>query len=176
VLVAGGSGGSGGIGLSPLDSAELYDPSSGQWTATGSLRETRRDHTATLLPDGSVLVAGGSGGYYQGPLASAELYHPSSGQWTDTASMGEVRSSQTATLLPNGKVLVAGGFEDSALLGPVASAELYDPRGGRWTVVGSMAEARAWHTATVLRNEIVLVAGGYAKDRKWMASAELYEP
>ena len=68
VLVAGGIGGSTG----DLASAELYDPASGTWTATGSLGTARKFHTATLLPNGNVLVAGGSGN--SGRLASAELY------------------------------------------------------------------------------------------------------
>jgi hypothetical protein len=115
VLVPGGySGGE-------LDSAELYDPGSGTWSATGSLAEARAGNTATLLPDGRVLVAGGNESGVL--LASAELYDAVTGSWTTTGSMIEARINQTATLLPDGTVLVAGG--DSG--GVLASAELFDP-------------------------------------------------
>jgi galactose oxidase-like protein len=88
----------------------------------------RADHTATLLPDGTVLVAGGVPIPSDNP-ASVELYDPHSGSWTATGPMYEGRDYHTATLLRDGKVLVAGGGEGSA--GPqLASAELYDPGSG----------------------------------------------
>ena len=106
----------------------MYDSASGTWTATGSLNTARDQHTATLLPNGKVLVVGGfdsSGNVSE----SAELYdpasgNPASGTWTATGSLNTRRSNHTATLLPNGKVLVAGGSDSS--FNPSASAELYD--------------------------------------------------
>ena len=103
VLVAGGQDSSG----SPFASAELYDPASGSWSATGSLNTARYFHTATLLPNGMVLVAGGVHRWHF--FASAELYDPASGTWTATGSLNTARYFHTATLLPNGMVLVAGG-------------------------------------------------------------------
>jgi N-acetylneuraminic acid mutarotase len=155
--------------------AELYETSTGRWTATATMTAPRFGHTATLLPDGKVLVAGGDPG--DGTIAlSAELYDPSSGRWTATGSMAEARGSgHTATLLPDSTVLVAGGVGPGSDPIPVASAELYDPRSGRWTAAGSMAEARGfWSTATLLLDGRVLVAGGFL--RSPLASAELFDP
>jgi len=172
VLVAGGTSSRG-----PLASAELYDPDSGSWTATGSMTEARADHTATLLSDGRVLVAGGTSSL--GPLASAELYDPGSGTWAATGSMIEARYGHTATLLSDGMVLVAAGaaiFTDGDVSGPdpLASPELFDPRTGTWAATGTMGGVRLGHTATLLRNGTVLVTGGEGNDV--LASAELYDP
>jgi len=141
----------------------LNTPASGNWTATGSMAQGRTQHTATLLPNGKVLVAGG---VYGG--ASAELYDPTNGTWTDTGSLAQTRFDHTATLLSNGMVLVAGGFGSGAL----ASAELYDPASGTWTATNRLATARRDHRATLLPNGKVLVEGtsGGAS-----ASAELYD-
>ena len=145
---------------------------SGTWTPTGSLTVARARHTATLLPNGQVLVAGGFGS--GGDLTSAELYDPSSGTWTTTGSLNAARDSHTATLLPNGQVLVAGGESSGfGFGGPLASAELYDPSSGTWTPTGSMTVARFAHTAALLPNGQVLVAGGQGSSGP-LASAELY--
>jgi hypothetical protein len=132
VLVAGFTGCTFGASgpCSYVSVAELYDPASGTWTATGTMAVAREGFTATLLPDGKVLAVGGtklvSGSYDDVDLASAELYDPSTGSWTATARMTAARDGQTGTLLPNGKVLVAGGGSNM-LATDQASAELYDP-------------------------------------------------
>jgi hypothetical protein len=131
VLVAGGD--------FNLASAELYDPASGTWTATGSLAIGREVYTATLLPNGKVLVAGGVAGGSTF-LASAELYDPASGTWTATGSLNTGRSGHTATLLSDGKVLVAGG--DGTGYVPLASAELYVSDGGGGLTLVSAASRK----------------------------------
>ena len=125
VLVAGGYDSSRELSSAELElsSAELYDPASGTWIATGSMGTARRYHTATLLPSGKVLVAGGF--VNVGALRRAELYDPATGTWTATGRMADVRFSHTATLLLSGEVLVAGGLGSGQLR---SSAELYDLR------------------------------------------------
>jgi hypothetical protein len=148
--------------VSYVSSAELYDPASGTWAVTGIPVTGISSRTATLLPNGEVLVAG----------ASAQLYDPASGTWSATGSFGTARDDYTVTLLPNDKVLVSGGFNSVAL----ASAELYDPARGTWSATSSLRTARHFHTATLLPNGKVLVAGGADVRGLPLASAELYDP
>ena len=180
VLIAGGTDG-GNVGnystARTLDSAELYDPATGKFSPAGSMATTRFSQTATLLPNGCVLIAGGYDG--ANALASAELYDPATGKFSPTGSMTTRRGNQTATLLPDGRVLVAGGYDGPiAGYGPtgwLASAELYDPSTGRFSSTGSMTTARDGQTATLLPDGRVLVAGGYDGTDN-LASAELYDP
>jgi hypothetical protein len=166
VLVAGGRKTHPGVSLR---SAELYDPTTGTWSTTGSLDTGRVFHTATLLLDGKVLVAGGKRTDIS--LESAELYDPATGTWSPAGNFDTGRVFHTATLLLDGKVLVAGGrSSDSAEL---ASAELYDPATGIWSPTSSLHTARYDHTATLLPNGMVLVAGGNPGE---LASCELYDP
>ena len=188
VLVAGGSDLSPGVPPTTKSyaTAELYDPATGRWSSTGSMTVARTYFTATLLPNGKVLVTGGdpdpaSGGSVPGATATAELYDPSTGRWSMTGSMAFPRSLHTATLLPNGKVLVAGGSAPGPAFGgtvqsaATATAELYDPATGSWRSTGSMATARFAHDATLLPSGKVLVAGGYTGSAP-TAEAEVYDP
>ena len=135
---------------------------------TGNLQDGREFHTATLLPNGKVLVAGGAhqDSYCLAGIASAELYNPAVGSFALTGSMTIGRYAQTSTLLPTGKVLVAGGFSsDSDCFElndtpALTTTDLYDPSNNSFAPTGNMAEERAGHTATLMTNGKVLIAGG----------------
>jgi hypothetical protein len=185
VLIAGGNA-TPGNGWKPIASAELYNPMTGKFTATGTMTTARSGDTATLVPDGRVLIAGGFGSDGN-VLASTELYDPQTGSFSPTGSMATVRLDHTATLLPDGRVLIAGGADapdDGLAANILASAELYDPKTGTFSPAGSMATARQLQTATLLLDGRVLIAGGADGSTPGpgmvtalaLPSAELYQP
>jgi hypothetical protein len=174
VLLAGGidNAGSGGA----VATAELYDPNTGIFTATGSMTTMRAQHSSTALLDGTVLLAGGllnislSGSL----INTAEIYDPNTGRFTATAgNLVSAVASQTATRLKDGHVLIAGGFNEN---GESNAAELYNPATRTFSAVGSLNVARAAHSATLLSDGTVLIAGGQGNGGNALASAELYNP
>ncbi|MBJ6760462.1 hypothetical protein JGU66_06780 [Myxococcaceae bacterium JPH2] len=170
LLVAGGL-----MGFQPtpaVAAAELYDPSSGTWSAAPSLSAGRYFHTATLLSSGRVLVVGGFDA--NSALATNELYDPEPPRWGATGSLASARNSQVSTLLSTGKVLIAGGV--AALDGRVlATTELYDSELGTWAGAAPMSVARMNHTLTPLPSGRVLAAGGFDGSHV-LPSAELFDP
>ena len=143
-----------------------------QFAYTGEMKAPHYSHTATLLPNGKVLVAGG----YSGIRSSAELYDPATETWAETSPLITSRSGHTATLLTNGDVLVVGGYNVNG--DTLSDAELYDPTTGKWTATDPMIATRAGHTATLLTNGDVLVIAGYSGNSHptILSSAELYHP
>jgi hypothetical protein len=145
--------------------------------AAGSLHpappmlEPRSGHSATLLPDGKVLIAGGmrrNQDFYK----SAELYDPATGKFQPTGEMNLRRVGHIAVLLPSGKVLIAGGWVG---MGGTDSAELYDPATGKFTAIASrMTTPRGRPSATLLANGDVLIAGGERRDNESLATAEIF--
>ncbi len=168
VLVAGGQNLAN--GGTELASAELYNPSTGTWAASGSMGQQRIGHAMALLDNGKVLVAGGE--HLGATLGNSELYNPTTGVWAFTGNMALGAERATATLLPNKQVLVTGGQNNN--IGALKDCQLYDPATGTWAATGSLAAAREFHTATLLASGQVLAAGGY--DGTILSSAEIYTP
>jgi Bacterial Ig-like domain (group 2)/Galactose oxidase, central domain/Kelch motif len=188
ILVVGGSVFATNDGCPPVgthESSELYDPVSGTWSPTGNLSSVGCGSTATRLANGQVLVAGGN----EWGTVAAELYDPISGTWSPTGSMSTPRVGHTSTLLPNGMVLVTGGLISNYFLifqkppgsaddSITGSAELFDPSSGTWAAIASMSTPRLDHTAVLLPDGKVLVAGGKSvyPDTIGLTSAEIYDP
>ena len=178
VLIAGGRG-----PLGITTSAELYDPSTGRFAATGDMVAMLGDRASALLPGGKVLFAGGlvaNDGNYIG-TNTAEVYDSASATFTATASFAPVgnylgyRWEATATALTDGKVLVAGGTSQHFAL---SSAQLYDPLTGTFAPAANMIASRVDHTATLLPSGRVLLAGGTPGSSSPINSdsAEIYNP
>jgi N-acetylneuraminic acid mutarotase len=157
VLVAGGEVPS----RDALSTAELYDPATGKWKETGQLKNPHSGHTATLLPNGKVLVAGGSD--EGGATVSCELYEPSTGKWSLTGSLNAACICNSATLLPNGNVLLAGSFRNTS--DSCSRVEIYDAKSGKWIQSRSLTTPRNCHTATALPDGRVLFVGGEVVNR-----------
>jgi hypothetical protein len=174
VLVAGGFN----VDSNVIAAAELYDPTTATFTSTGSLITARTFHSAVLLNNGKVLIAGGNDNSGN-TLASAELYDPASGTFILTGSMNTARETFAMTVLNDGRVLVAGGgFYASNVENVVqANAEIYDPSTGIFTVSGPLVTPREAHTATLLDNGQVLIAGGFDDAADSLTDiAELFDP
>jgi WD40 repeat protein len=171
VLIAGGFREEGTTEVA-IASAEIFDPVSNTFNQTSDLNEPRNGHTATLLPDGTVLLTGGWN--QQGRTATAEIYDPQTAAFEYTRSLMAPRQGLTATLLEDGQVLIAGG--DSARNTPQLVAELYDPATRTFRPTGSLSQGRFGHTATLLSDGKVLLVGGTSGNDQILSSAEIYDP
>ena len=183
-----------------LDSAELFDPATGEWSRTGSLRVARYGASAVTLADGRVLVVGGwpsaedgpaplYGGPHR-PLAPAEIYDPATGRWGAAGGLDLARTDFMLVALADGGALVAGGNvwpdpdPSSYANEPTSTAERFDPAASSWSPTGDMAIAAADRTGIRLPDGRVLVAGGdltvqqpdFGRSHGLTADAELYDP
>lgn len=159
--------------------------------ASTDMLEGRGQHTSTLLSDGRLLVAGGRA---ELSLSSSEIYDPvpnedpEIGHWTASGQMAEERLDHTAITLGNGLVLVVGGDRTGhgryRAPASLTTAELYDPANGSWSSTGStLHQHGGGHSATLLQNGKVLLAGGLFEELSTSDSAragsrysELYDP
>lgn len=157
--------------LPPSTSVGQHVRPTAVWTLTDDLHFAREGHTASLLPDGKVLVAGGYD--LASDLPSAEIYDPARETWADAAPMPRARGGHTATVLSDGRVLLVGGY---TLAGWLSTCVIYDPVSGTWSPTGDLNEARDTHTAELLHDGRVLVAGGEGSGGPILASTEIYDP
>ena len=165
------------VGMSAIDPSQTatatVSVAASGFTAAGSMHTARSGHTATLLANGKVLIVGSGD-------ASPELFDSATGSFNAAGTMTTLRFGATVTLLASGNVLIAGGFgPGTSQLPRLNTAELYDPQSGTFTPTGSMLEGRVGHTATLLNDGKVLIAGGTDSSGGGgaaTASAELYDP
>lgn len=182
VLIAGGlcaapgmAGKSGSyIGYKKLS---IFNPEKSTWEAAPELRQGRIFHTASLLQDGSVLIAGGISdqllsGTGSAALNSVELY--ANGKVLSRHAMITGRAKHAATVLKDGSVLVVGGVDAQGKT--LASAEKYEPDSDSWHSVASMHQPRFNHTAVLLADGLVMVIGGVDEKQQVLDNVEIYDP
>jgi Galactose oxidase, central domain len=161
------------------DTAEVYDPASDTFTATGTLGAARGLHAAALLPDGRVLLTGGDGNDPGHPPLSTEIYDPATGQFSPAGDLQAARDSHAAVALTDGRVLVIGGEVPPGVAGSVGvgvlSTEIFDPATGRWSAGPVLDPAFYAATVTLLANGKVLVFGGEDPGGFPQSAAALFE-
>ena len=170
VLVAGGTN-----GAAVVASVEIFDPAANLWSESAPMPAPRGGHTATLLGDGRVLVAGGYTD--ESRPAGAEITDPLTNAWSTASQMRTKRYGHAAVRLADGTVLVTGGYGSNAYGDATCleDAELYDPATNSWEPVAAMAGSRAYHTASLLRDGRMLVAGGSSSAGR-VSTAEIFDP
>jgi N-acetylneuraminic acid mutarotase len=196
-LLVGGApfyGGTDGAGPGPTATALVYDPSAGAWKKVPDMSSVRSGASASVLPDGRVLVAGGYDRRVVQlpnptgqpmccidiqvlPLASTEIFNPTSSTWTPGPNLAHGRIDHKAVALKDGRILVVGGTDGLNPAQPLSTSELFDPAAGRWLSAGSIGAARTQFTLTALADGRALVAGGVTADGSApLRSTLIYDP
>ena len=159
-------------GIDGIRATQVFDPTTGGFRRVGDLAFRHRLGATATLRDGSVLVSGGE------TSTAAERYDPSSSLWTSAGDMITGRRGHTATTLGDGRVLLVGGIVCCDATGELVTgtAEIFDPVHGNFLLTGSLGTARAFHSATLLRDGRVLVTGGFVDASTATASTEIYDP
>jgi hypothetical protein len=181
VLVTGGSGNwSNPAGASNPTGAEIYDPPTNTWTSIGSIAPDTRPNspTATLLKDGRVMIAGGSDSTTEPVAADVQLYDSSQSVigYAHAIPPAGGRNGATATLLRDGTVLIVGGQHSTSPAGAQSSTDIYDPANDSFSAGPPTNVGHCNHTATLLQNGLLLVAGGQCGTSDSIAVSELYDP
>ncbi|MBL8611703.1 MAG: hypothetical protein JNL38_30450 [Myxococcales bacterium] len=161
VIVAGGEKCCVALPYEALRTTEIYDPVADSWSPGPALGAARYDHTLDALPDGRVLVTGGASLFFEdGLLGSVEVLDAARTTWSLLGSMREPRTLHRSTPLPNGKVLITGTSAKTFAPASVTLTETVDPGRGVIAGAGDTREYRTGHSATLLADGRVLVAGG----------------
>ena len=183
VLIAGGCTGGGPCLAGDADitaTAELFDPRTNTFTPTGSMSTPRVSHTATLMPNGTVLIVGGQTNFAGTTLASCEIFDPALNNFsTPCANLAFGRAGHTSTLLHTGRVFIAGGYGTNSLF--TVTTELYNFATNNWSSGAALITKRGFHTATQMGNQKLLITGGvneknFQENQGLLESAEIYDP
>ena len=141
--------------------AEIYDPETNEWTLTGSMNFPQSFPVAIALADGRVLVTGVSDLNADAPEPTSEIYDPAAGTWSLAGPMQNARIFHSLTLLPDGRVLAVGGENPVTETNePHSTTEIFDPRTDSWSPGPDLAEPRYDHSATLLPDGRIFLAGG----------------
>jgi len=160
--------------------AAKYVPDTGLWTSVASMSVARAAHSASILSDGSFLVAGGetldTANAVDDVLATAERYDPSANAWT-SSSLAVSRVEHTSELLASGKVIILGGWDHQSA--SKIATEIYDPSSNSWSAGPDMSVGRSRHVSARLADGKVIVTGGWQGapfEYSPLASVEIYDP
>ena len=161
--------------------AEIFDPATGSWTLTGDMNTPRASVKTVALADGRVLATGGFGSHIQAfnDSLTSEIYDPETGEWAVTGPMSVQRFRHTLTLLPDGRVLAVGGEEQVGDYMLYSSTEIFDPQTNTWSPGPELSQPRSGHSATLMPDGSVLLAGGISQDKEQrypVASTEFITP